>query len=225
MCPLWHAADHVCHPGIAGIPGGAGHGRDAVYGCGLPPAVLKRSGQRCIATWHGTPLKTLGFDYMADEYVVGNQKRGFTLADLLIMPNVYTWERIEHSYQLEGMVHARIVYGGSPRNSVFFDEERRNALRHSLGVADKRVIAYLPTWRGKVIDVDARAQSEQLQDLLEEIDDRLDDDMVLWAKLHRLNHQQLQLGHLRHIVAFPQGLDTYDVLTQRVLVTLLQRAV
>ena len=176
------------------------------------PLFLKRSGQRCIATWHGTPLKTLGFDYMADEYVVGNQKRGFTLADLLIMPNVYTWERIEHSYQLEGMVHARIVYGGSPRNSVFFDEERRNALRHSLGVADKRVIAYLPTWRGKVIDVDARAQSEQLQDLLEEIDDRLDDDMVLWAKLHRLNHQQLQLGHLRHIVAFPQGLDTYDVL-------------
>ena len=60
--------------------------------------------------------------------------------------------------------------------------------------------------------LEVRITDNQIDDLLEEIDDRLDDDMVLWAKLHRLNHQQLQLGHLRHIVAFPQGLDTYDVL-------------
>lgn len=188
------------------------------------PLFDKRPHQRCISTWHGTPLKTLGFSYMEDQYVAANQKRGFLLADIVAMPNVYTWECIERSYQLKGLFHGRVVYGGSPRNSVFFDGERRKQMRKALGVSDKQVVAYLPTWRGKVTAVDAQGQNAQLQQMLDELDmlieARMGGDTIVWVKLHRLNQSALSLAHLRHIIPFPQGYDTYDVLNAAdVLVT------
>lgn len=184
----------------------------------------KKRGQTCVSTWHGTPLKTLGFTFCEDEYVVANQKRGFLLADYFICPNEYTWNCIRESYQLEGLFQGKVVYGGYPRNSVFFNDLRRTETRKelstALGLTGKKIVVYMPTWRGKVIQVNDKGQTVELQELLREIDDLIPDDYMILAKLHRLNQSDLDYTGFRHIIPFPEGYDTYDVLnTVDILVT------
>lgn len=180
----------------------------------------KRKGQICVTTWHGTPLKTLGYTFYEDAYVVANQKRGFILADYFVCPNEYTWECIKTSYQLDGLFNGKVVFAGYPRNAIFFDEKRREQLKAHLDVDGKKVIVYMPTWRGKVIEVKGQEQSHQLQRLLSEIDKTLSDDCIVWAKLHRLNQAELDFSVFDRVRPFPTGFDTYDVLnTADVLVT------
>lgn len=38
---------------------------------------------------------------------------------------------------------------GYPRNKVFMEPEKGVALRRKLGLEDKTVYAYMPTWRGQ----------------------------------------------------------------------------
>ena len=105
------------------------------------PLFRKRPDQRCFGTWHGTPLKTLGFDFMEDAYVAANQKRGFLLSDVLVMPNAYTWEKIRAAYQLDQLFQGQVLFGGYPRNAVFFQAERREEMRRQLDDRGRRIIA------------------------------------------------------------------------------------
>ena len=175
------------------------------------PLYRKKPGQVCITTWHGTPLKTLGFTYNADSYVVANQKRGFCLSDYFVCPNEYTWNCIRKSYQLDSLFHGTVLYSGYPRNSVFFDIGRRGSIRQELG-NEKKIIVYMPTWRGKVTEVKGKDQSLELQDYLDELDALLPDDTVFITKLHRLNDAELDYSSFRHIIRFPSDYETYDIL-------------
>ena len=176
------------------------------------PLFRKRPDQRCFGTWHGTPLKTLGFDFMEDAYVAANQKRGFLLSDVLVMPNAYTWEKIRAAYQLDQLFQGQVLFGGYPRNAVFFQAERREEMRRQLDDRGRRIIAYMPTWRGKVIDVRAEEQTRQLQEMLREIDEGLDEDTLFLCKLHRLNSKGIDFSAFRHVRPFPDEWETYDVL-------------
>ncbi|MEI3148144.1 MAG: CDP-glycerol glycerophosphotransferase family protein [Merdibacter sp.] len=98
---------------------------------------------------------------------------------------------------------------------MFFQAERREEMRSAAGRwRIRRIIAYMPTWRGKVIDVCAEEQTRQLQDMLDEIDEGLDEDTVFLCKLHRLNQQSCSWISAPSAIVrpFPQGVDTYDVL-------------
>lgn len=172
----------------------------------------KKTGQICITTWHGTPLKTLGFDFIEDSYVVANQKRGFLLSDYFICPNQYTWEAICKSYQLDGLFNGKVVYEGYPRNSVFFDSERREIIKKELSVGEKKIIVYMPTWRGRVVEVNGEEQSAILQKFLEKIDEVLPEGYEFLAKLHRLNQNALDFNGFEKVRIFPEGYETYDVL-------------
>ena len=176
----------------------------------------KKRGQTCVSTWHGTPLKTLGYTFCEDEYVVANQKRGFLLADYFICPNEYTWNCIRESYQLEGLFHGKVIYGGYPRNTVFFNDSQRAETKMELctsfDLTGKKLVVYMPTWRGKVIQVDDKGQTVELQELLQEIDALMPENYMVLAKLHRLNQNELDYSEFQHIIPFPEGYDTYDVL-------------
>lgn len=175
------------------------------------PLYRKKHGQINISTWHGTPLKTLGYTFYEDEYVVANQKRGFILSDYFVCPNEYTFECIKTSYQLEGLLKGKVLYGGYPRNNVFFKEPNEKLRKH-LKIEGKKVIVYMPTWRGKVIRVNDTVQVATLQSMMKQIDDKLTNEDVLFVKLHRLNMAEIDFSELNHIVPFPEEFETYDVL-------------
>jgi CDP-glycerol glycerophosphotransferase len=119
------------------------------------PWYRKRDGQTYLQTWHGTPLKTLGFDLttLTEHRVRGWQEITVDVAqwDILISPNPYTTRIMRRAYHYDG----EILETGYPRNDVLkapVADERGAAIRERLGIApDKCVVLYAPTWRDDLI--------------------------------------------------------------------------
>jgi len=173
----------------------------------------KRTGQVVVQTWHGTPLKKIGYDYVEDVAFTSNQKRAFAIADYCLFPNRYTMEHMIDSYRLENTMSGKILLGGYPRNSIFFDAEAAQALRDKLGLKGKRVYVYMPTWRGTLRDASQRKQQTlNLQKYLAQLDESLEDDQILFAKLHRLNQAEIDFSAFEHIRVFPTEYETYQFL-------------
>lgn len=119
------------------------------------PWYRKRDGQTYIQTWHGTPLKTLGFDSTT---LAEHRSRAFEKItvdvmqwDVLISPNPYTTQIMRRAYRFEG----EVLESGYPRNDLLKSSDaaqRAAAVRASLGIApDRRVVLYAPTWRDDLI--------------------------------------------------------------------------
>lgn len=173
----------------------------------------KRQGQVVVQTWHGTPLKHLGFDYVADVSLTSNQKRSFSIADFVLFPNEYTMNHMISSYRLENTMQGKILLHGYPRNSIFFAVDEADQLRRKLGLSEKTVFIYMPTWRGSINKGSRQfEQTAQLQNYLLEIDAKLDENQVLFAKLHRLNRAQIDFSLFTHILPFPEEYETYQFL-------------
>ena len=56
---------------------------------GIRPKYVKKEGQIFINTWHGTPLKLMGKDNIAEEHRLGNVQHPLLSSDYLIFPNNY----------------------------------------------------------------------------------------------------------------------------------------
>ncbi|GAA3227310.1 CDP-glycerol glycerophosphotransferase family protein [Actinocorallia longicatena] len=121
----------------------------------MPPWFRKREGQTYLQTWHGTPLKTLGFDVRT----LGEARNGAWERirgdvphwDHLISPNPFTTPIMRRAYGYEGPV----LETGYPRNDLLNDpmrDVRAARVRAALGLPPgKRVVLYAPTWRDDLI--------------------------------------------------------------------------
>lgn len=173
---------------------------------------VKRDGQIITNTWHGTPLKYMGFDVKNRVYAMGNVQRNLQMADYLVYPNRHMKEIMFHAYCLDNLYNGTILWSGYPRNAVFFDEAQRKQLREELGFEGKKVYVYMPTWRGTLTDMKSQVQVDELEYLLGQLDRRLDDDLMVLAKLHPFVKEGLDFSQFSHIRSFPGAYDSYAVL-------------
>lgn len=178
----------------------------------LPPAYVKREGQVVLNTWHGTPLKRMGFDSPQDRTSCDNVQRNLLFADYLLFPSRYCLEKMAGAFSLDGLYAGTVLMEGYPRNAVFFDAEARERTRRELELGNRRVYAMLPTWRQGTRT--AAETTASLIDTLRGLDDLLDDGEVLFLKLHNLAREQMsrQGPAFRHIRLFPQTIETYELL-------------
>lgn len=184
---------------------------------GIRPKYVKREGQIFVNTWHGTPLKVMGKDNVAEEHRLGNVQHPLLSSDYLLYPNYYMKEKMLNAYMIERIYPGKILMEGYPRNSVFFNE---SWLKEKLGLDDKEIFVYMPTFRGIFMDRDDEGQKNDVEDILSQLDLRLHDNQILYAKLHALNESQIDFEKFTHIRPFPQGYEIYDVLNMAdVLVT------
>ena len=123
--------------------------RVLVNNTNFPGYFRKRSGQRYIQTWHGTPLKRLGRD-IVDVVPTGSylkmMDREASFWDFLISPNPYCTEILGKTFGYSG----QILETGYPRNDVLISgKDKRDLVRKSLGILDanQQVVLYAPTWR------------------------------------------------------------------------------
>ncbi|WP_018653236.1 bifunctional glycosyltransferase/CDP-glycerol:glycerophosphate glycerophosphotransferase [Actinomadura flavalba] len=118
-----------------------------------PPCYRPRDGQRYVQTWHGTPLKKVGFD---TDWTRGERRdqRYRELAhdvarwDLLITQNPFSTRELARAFRYDG----EILESGYPRNDAAHHPDTRDALRadvrRRLGIPDgKRAVLFAPTWR------------------------------------------------------------------------------
>ena len=173
---------------------------------------IKKEGQVILNTWHGTPLKVMGRDVASDVYAMGNIQRNLLFADFLLYPNDYMKEKMVSAFMLEGVYKGTILNEGYPRNCVFFDTERAAKTREALGLADKRMFVYMPTWRGNLARIKTEDQLGILKGYLAQLDESLDDSEIVIAKLHPFMSADLDYSQYKHIVPMKEGFDPYDVL-------------
>ncbi|MGH3272968.1 MAG: CDP-glycerol glycerophosphotransferase family protein, partial [Streptosporangiaceae bacterium] len=112
----------------------------------------KREGQFYVQTWHGTPLKRIGFDVSEPQFISGTRyldhlRHEVARWDLLLSPNPFSTPIMRRAFRYDG----EICESGYPRNDVLCggDPDQVAArTRARLGIpAGKRVIMYAPTWR------------------------------------------------------------------------------
>lgn len=175
------------------------------------PFFIKREDQVLLNTWHGTPLKTMGRRNSPELDVLGNVQHNLCMADYILSPNPFTEEIMTRDYMINDICKGRQVRCGYPRNSIFYDENSRAAVRERLGLEGLRAYAYLPTWRGLSSGADEDA-NRMLEDQLRQLDELLGDDEVMLAKLHHLSRTSMDFGSFRHIRCFPENEETYMVL-------------
>ena len=184
---------------------------------GIRYKYVKRDDQIFVNTWHGTPLKLMGFDNVAEQHKIGHIQHPFLSTDYLLYPNDYMMEKMLKSYMIDKLYGGKILLEGYPRNSVFFKEAW---LKSKLGLQDKEIFVYMPTFRGVLNDAYDETYGRILEDYLLELDSKLKNNQILFAKLHIYDESQIDFSKFKNICQFPEGYEIYDVLNMAdVLIT------
>jgi len=123
---------------------------------GFPPYFIRREGQKYLATWHGTPLKTLGKEQKYKFYDHKRTQRNFLQSTHIISPNEFTTGILLDSYDIRPIYSGKFLESGYPRLDLTLNTTiaERTTLKQRLGIPEgKPVVLYAPTWRGTLDDV------------------------------------------------------------------------
>jgi len=117
---------------------------------------IPKDEQVYINTWHGTPLKSMGFDIPGNPAQSQNVMRNFLSADYLFSPNQHTTNIFLESYKLKGVYHGEIIQEGYPRIDSTYHTDPDVFKSFLAGLAlrinpNKQTILYAPTWKGTSI--------------------------------------------------------------------------
>lgn len=150
------------------------------------PVLGKQAGTTYLQTWHGTPLKRLGFDIEAQGPEIDareslhQESQGW---DLLLSESRYCSEVLVRAFKY----HGEVIELGYPLTDALLNEPCPSVRRlRRLGLpAGKRYILYAPTWR----DDKQIAPWQHSLDLnldLQLLEAHLPDDCILLIKAHHL---------------------------------------
>jgi CDP-glycerol glycerophosphotransferase (TagB/SpsB family)/glycosyltransferase involved in cell wall biosynthesis len=121
----------------------------------FPPEFGKRDGQLYLNTWHGTPLKRMGYDIGDPATRVGNVIRNFLNADYLLAANEFMLDQMyEKAHLLTNIYRGQIIEEGYPRiDRQLMTTDQRTAALAQLEAAGihpngRKIILYAPTWKG-----------------------------------------------------------------------------
>ena len=153
-----------------------------------PARLVKRPGQVLLSTWHGTPLKKLGFDmgniYLNNPRTKDTYIRDSSMWDYFVSPNRFSTPILKRAFAYEG----EMLETGYPRNDILYnaDESMVNQIKENLNLpSDKKVILYAPTWR----DDDAYDVAKvkfKLRLELDKLEKAVGDEYIVLVRTHYL---------------------------------------
>ncbi len=125
----------------------------------LPEYLEKKQDQVYIQTWHGTPLKKLGYDIQVEGGNALNSIKDIRKKyrddairyDYLITPSEFCTEKLTSAFNLVELNKENIIIEeGYPRNDFLFNYTHQHVseMKNKLEIDEtKKVILYAPTWR------------------------------------------------------------------------------
>lgn len=128
-----------------------------VNNSGFPPYFIKKADQYYLATWHGTPLKTLGKEQKYKFFDHKRTQRNFLQATHIISPNRHTTNILFDSYDIRKIYTGKLAETGYPRIDLTLNISSADLekLRQELGLDKQKPVAlYAPTWRGTLQDIE-----------------------------------------------------------------------
>jgi CDP-glycerol glycerophosphotransferase (TagB/SpsB family)/glycosyltransferase involved in cell wall biosynthesis len=183
----------------------------------FPADFNKREGQVYVNTWHGTPIKHMGYDEPQGAEPTRNVVRNFAMADYLLSSGSFMTERMyEGAFRLVNLYQGRILEHGFPRTDrqVLGDEQRTALLGRlrAAGVHVKdKVVLYAPTWRGESFYAptnDARLLGNRVRALRK----ALPDDVTVLLKVHQQVYEFAQEQEDLRGFLVPNDFPTNEVL-------------
>lgn len=163
---------------------------------GFPRHFTRRPDTTYIQTWHGTPLKRMGFDSPALERASAGTRRQHKAMmrrwSALLVPSEYFVDTFVRSYEYEG----ELVRHGLPRNDLLVrgvDPAWREELRSRLNLpGDRRLVLYAPTFRDRARRL---GREYDLPFDLEVLAQELGDECFLMLRTHYLDAYKLTEEH------------------------------
>lgn len=184
----------------------------------FPPNFVKRSDQIYLNTWHGTPLKTMGYDSPEGPYGVRNTVRNFISADYLASPNEYTTRVLyESGYRLRGIYQGTVIEEGYPRvDRQFLSAAEQREVRaefrgYGVDLGDEKIVLYAPTWRGRSF-FDPVYDAEGLLGDVKLLADRLGPEYKVLLKVHQQIFRSISEHEQLQSVLVPNSFQTNRVL-------------
>ena len=163
-----------------------GRSRYLVANDHMPRTYSKRAGQLYVQTWHGTPLKRIGYDIGEPKFASGGGYYDYLAHDvaqwdLLLSPNPFSTPIMREAFRFTG----EICETGYPRNDALAASHPANGetgprepgrtdlvsgraaqVRRLLGLPPgRRVAMYVPTWRDGQFDDSGRYRLDFRLDL------------------------------------------------------------
>jgi CDP-glycerol glycerophosphotransferase len=193
----------------------------------FPQEFAKRPEQVYLNTWHGVPLKHMGFDTPGGGPGSRNITRNFLNADYLVSANSFMTETMyRRAYRLQGIFRGAVIEEGQPRSdrqahAVANREETVASLEsRGLRINGRKVVLYAPTWRGESFQ-DLHNNAAQLLATVRELQKGLDEsECVVLLKVHQVVYDMVRqrIGDREFLV--PNSIPTNLVLAAAdVLVT------
>lgn len=184
----------------------------------LPFYYCKKPGQVYVNTWHGTPVKSLGFDIPDAPVTISNVLRNFLSADYIISASPFLTNIYLDKYKLKGIFQGKIIEEGYPRNDRIFNAEKEEVLallkRYNIHLKpDKKVILYAPTWKGsdyyhpQVNVNDYITFKNTLEELINT------DEYQILLKPHQVVYKELQKSGQLNDALIPAFVDTNELLS------------
>jgi CDP-glycerol glycerophosphotransferase len=159
---------------------------------GFPRVFARRRETTYVQTWHGTPLKRMGFDSPALERASAAVRRQHKAMmrrwSALLVPSEYFVETFVASYGYEGT----LVRKGLPRNDLLVrgvDDDWVLAKKRELGLpTDRRLVLYCPTFRDRARRLETPYELPLDLELMRR---SLGDDLFLLVRTHYLDNLKL----------------------------------
>jgi CDP-glycerol glycerophosphotransferase len=170
----------------------------------MPRGFTKRPGQFYVQTWHGTPLKRIGFDVAKMQSFAGREymellAHDIACWDLLLSPSPVSTPILQRAFRFGG----EILESGYPRNDILVGDHGPSIaaqVRERLGIQPhKRVVLYAPTWRENQFYASGRYRFD-LQLDLDRAWHELGDDYVILLRGHHQTADDAPVGARRGFV-------------------------
>ena len=182
-----------------------------------PQYFAKKEQQIYINTWHGTPLKSMGYEVKGGNSSSANTVRNFLHADYLLSANERMTRMYLKSYKMEGLLPGKIIEEGQPRNDLLF-HERKDAVYKKLeqyGITadrNKKVILYAPTWR-EAQEGGLKVNPEELLEVKKKLEEIIGKERYqILIKPHQYVYQQLKDREEYRNLLIPATVDANELM-------------
>ncbi|MDY0409356.1 CDP-glycerol glycerophosphotransferase family protein [Virgibacillus soli] len=144
-----------------------------------------------LQTWHGTPLKKLGFDITIDGPEVMGRENFYLESrnwDYLLSANKYSSDIFKRAFKY----NKKMIEVGYPINDILYNDDK-DELKDKFNIdKSKKIILYAPTWRDDEHSY-VTANAFNLKIHLDDFYNKFKDEYVLLIKLHHLIASQLTI--------------------------------
>lgn len=184
----------------------------------FPYYFTKKETQIYVNTWHGTPVKSMGYETQDGNLAAANTVRNFLAADYLLSANDRMTEMYEESYKLKGIYSGQILEEGYPRNDLLVKTEKAQVAerlrQYQIHLEEnKKVILYAPTWRGASSGT-AVVNPDELLQVKEKLEQIIDTQQYqILIKPHQYVYQALKDKEQYRGVLVPSFVDANELLS------------